>query len=145
MLWEQQCTRRLDREKGWKLEASPAAKGRMWARKGSEEREGRKWLGTEAWRSRWIQHRGEYTSMCQATMKDSGKTPCVKTIIGGRNPENSSCGNRTKEQCYREALSHQYLALNCFSALFCSPQITVKSADSVSCLLSILSPSKRGF
>lgn len=32
-----------------------------------------------------------------------------------------------------------------FSVLFCSPQITVKSVNSVSCLLPVLSPSKGGF
>lgn len=72
---------------------------------------------------------------------------CVKTwtIIGARNPENSSSGNRSKEKCYREVPSYQYLALNCFSALFHSQKITMESANSVSCLLSILSLSRGGF
>lgn len=72
---------------------------------------------------------------------------CVKTwtIIGWRKPENSSSGNRSKEQCYRAVLPYQCLALNCFSAFFHSPQITMDSANSVSCFLSISSPFKGGF
>lgn len=146
MPWDQQRARRLDREKGRKPEASPIAKEGIWARKENEER------GQEV---TWDRSMIEQTDKrIEKTTQARGKLAwrihrrlCVKTwtIIGWRKPEKSSSGNRSKEHCYRELLPYQCLALNCFSAFFHSPQITMESANSVSYFLSILSPFKGGF
>jgi len=149
----------LDREKGRKLEAvrmdtaSPAAQGGRRAREGREGTEGRKGLGQKReGADRWTETRKEHTWMWQASTKTSGKSVFREDENYNRWKKSRRKHQQLQKQKQRARPYRStpppppiFVFELSFSVLFCSPPITVKSANSVSCLLPVLSPSKGGF